>query len=167
MGGGSGGRVTARELRRLADIARDNITESSGDGRRHVFISFVQEDLAKVNMLRGQAANSDTALDFDDFSVQEPYDSKNGDYIRSQIRARIERASVTIVYLSESAAKSKWVDWEIRESVRQGKGVIGVYSGDAPPATLPPALKEAGGRVVKWTHDGLTRAIEEASTRRG
>ncbi len=166
MGGGSGGRVSARDLRRLRDTARAELEAASGDGRRHLFISFASEDLREVNLLRGQAANEETDLDFDDFSVQEPYDSKDADYIKRQIRARIERSSVTMVYLSRHSAASQWVDWEIRESVRQGKGVFGVYQGDLVEAHIPRALSEAGGKVVKWSHEELTAAIEEAARER-
>jgi hypothetical protein len=166
MGGGSGGRVSPKELRALADAARAEIRSASGDGRRHVFISFAAEDIDAVNLLRGQAANSENELEFDDYSVHEPYESKDEDYIKRQIRARIQRASVTMVFLSKHAAASKWVDWEIRESIRQGKGVVGVYQGEKPPSIIPPALAEAKGKIVRWGHAELAAAIEAAASAR-
>ena len=82
------------------------------------------------------------------------------------IRERIDRASVTIVYLTEDSSKSDWVNWEITESLKRGKGVIGVYKGDAPPAKLPKTFQQGEFKIVKWDHTALLRAIEEASVNR-
>ena len=49
---------------------------------RRIFLSFVQEDLDLVNLFRGQARNENSALEFSDYSVGEPFDSSNADYIR-------------------------------------------------------------------------------------
>jgi MTH538 TIR-like domain (DUF1863) len=65
-----------------------------------------------------------------------------------------------------AAASSKWVNWEIEESYKRGKGVIGVYQGDAPPAKTPPAFTKNACKTVKWEHAALIKAIEEASTKR-
>lgn len=55
---------------------------------------------------------------------------------------------MTVVYLSEKTASSKWVNWEIEESLKRGKGVIGVYKGDTPPARVPPAFQQNGCKAV-------------------
>ena len=51
------------------------------------------------------------------------------------------------------------MDWEIRESLRLGKQVIGVYPGDAAPR-LPKAFGELGLRAIRWQHEALMREIE-------
>jgi hypothetical protein len=63
---------------------------------KRLFLSFVVEDLAAANLFRGQAKNKNSDLEFSDYSVQEPFDSTNAAYIRSQIRPRIAAATVTI-----------------------------------------------------------------------
>ena len=45
------------------------------------FLSFVEEDLNLVNLFRGQAFNQDSDLEFDDYSIKQPFDSRNADYI--------------------------------------------------------------------------------------
>ena len=105
-------------------------------------------------------------LQFDDHSVKEPFDSTNADYIKRQIREKIDRCSVAVVYLSDKTASSKWVNWEIEESVKRGKGVVGVYKGDKTPANMPPAFQQNGCKAVKWEHAALMKAIEDASTKR-
>jgi hypothetical protein len=162
MGGGSGGSLSSEDLKRLEERAKQRLAEAASDTRRHVFISFAREDLNEVNLLRGQAKNDKTELEFDDYSVKEPFDSANAEYIRSQIRQRIARCSVTVVFLTEESASSRWVNWEIEESLKRGKGVIGVYRGERPPASLPTAFTAAGCRPVPWSHESLMTAIEQA-----
>ncbi len=166
MGGHSGGGISHADLTRLEESAKKKLTSAATDTSRHVFISFAYEDLNEVNLLRGQAKNDKTPLNFDDHSVKDAFDSTNADYIKRQIREKIDRASVTAVYLSEHSAKSQWVNWEIEESLKRGKGVIGVYKGDSPPKILPRALTENGCKSFKWGHETLPKAIEEASKNR-
>ena len=166
MGGGSGGGLFSSDIKRLEEQAKQKLSEAKEASSRHVFISFDHEDLDEVNLLRGQAKNDKVDLQFDDHSVKEPFDSANADYIKRQIRAKIDRCSVTVVYLSPKAASSIWVNWEIEESIKRGKGVIGIYKGDKAPANVPPAFRQNGCKSLKWEHAALTKAIEDASTKR-
>lgn len=166
MGGGSGGGLFSSDIKSLEDKVKQRLSEAKRGVSRHVFISFDHEDLDEVNLLRGQAKNDKLDLQFDDHSVKEPYDSANADYIKRQIREKIDRCSVTLVYLTDKTADSKWVNWEIEDSLKRGKGVIGVYKGDTPPTRTPPAFQQNGCKAVKWEHATLTGAIENASTKR-
>jgi hypothetical protein len=164
-GGSGGGGLSLGDRIRLEEAAKRKLLEA-GDGIRHVFISFAYEDLADVNLLRGQAKNERTDLEFDDYSVKAAYDSANAEYIKRKISEKIDRVSVTMVYLSPNAARSQWVNWEIEESIRRGKGVIGMYSGDAAPAAVPPAFLANRCTAVKWSHAAITDAINKSSARR-
>ena len=162
MGGTSHGSISPTDPRELERAAKKLLTGSSDSP--HLFISFAAEDEDSVNLLRGQAKNPDTDLQFDDFSLKDAIKSNDDDYIRRKIRERIDRVSVTAVYLTPDSANSKWVAWEIQESLRRGKGVIGVYPGDTPPTKLPAAFEQHGLRVVKWSHQALAPAIARART---
>ena len=167
MGGSSGNGLYSSDIKSLEERAKQKLTEAAkGETSRHVFISFDHEDLNEVNLLRGQAKNDKVDLQFDDHSVKEPFDSTNADYIKRQIREKIDRCSVTAVYLSDKTASSKWVNWEIEESIKRGKGVIGVYKGEKAPTNVPPAFQQNGCKSVKWEHTALMKAIEDASTKR-
>lgn len=166
MGGSSGGGISSDTLRRLEETAKQKLKEASAGASSHIFISFAHEDIDEVNLLRGQAKNEKIDLQFDDYSVKEAFNSKNADYIKQKIREKIDKTSVTIVYLSKNSATSDWVNWEIEESLKRGKGVIGVYKGDTPPVTLPKAFIDNGLECVVWTHENLIKAIEEASRKR-
>jgi hypothetical protein len=147
---------------RLEQIAKEALSKASGDGKCNVFISFVTQDLDEVNLLRGQAKNENCDLEFNDWSLREPFNSQKADYIKRGIRERIRQSSVTIVYVSEKTANSKWVDWEIRESIALGKAVIAMHKGDRPPGRLPSAVAEHKIAVVPWNHEEIMKAIDRA-----
>jgi hypothetical protein len=145
MGGSSGGGPSRiPDVKGLIERAKSELR-----GKRNVFISFSHEDLGEVNLLRGQAKNENSPLEFNDWSVSEPYNSERAQYIKQQISERINQSSVTVVYVTPKSAASEWVSWEIARSLELGKKVIGVYKGDSPSAEVP-KLKEYGCKVVAW-----------------
>lgn len=165
--GGSGGRyLRAGEIEALERRSKEVIREGTQPQRRNVFITFASDDLALVNFLRGQAKNENSNLEFIDRSLMRPFDSEDAEYIRRGIRERIRQASVTLCFLTENTAQSKWVDWEIRESQKLGKGVIAMYQGERPPAHLPPIIKELNIRLIPWKQNRITSAIDEAAEQR-
>jgi hypothetical protein len=166
MGGGGGRGPSKEDLSRLEELARKTLREGAEPSKCNVFISFVSEDINDVNLLRGQAKNESSDIEFNDWSLREPFDSKRAEYIKRGIKDRIERSSVTLVYVSEHTTDSKWVDWEIRESVRMGKGVIAVHKGELPPQKVPNALKELKIPIIPWMQKGIAAAIEKASKKR-
>ncbi len=168
MGGsGGGGRgLTHREEESLENAARSSMRQAAEPEKHNVFISFSVEDEKKVNLLRGHAKNENSDLELNDFSVKEAFDSKNADYIKRGIREKIKQCSVTLVYVSNDTSSSKWVDWEIRESIRLGKGVVAMYQGDSPPTNIPAAVKEFNIKLVPWNHEVITNAIHKAAKKR-
>jgi hypothetical protein len=167
MGGGGGGRgLTPDELRDLEQRAKKSMKDSGSTGKCNVFISFASEDLNEVNMLRGQAKNQNSDIEFNDWSLKEPFDSEKSEYIKRGIRERIRQCSVTVVYVSDATVNSKWVDWEIRESIAMGKGVVAMHKGDSPPERLHKAITDNKILVVPWNQKELSKAIEKQSENR-
>jgi hypothetical protein len=165
MGGSGGGGRNLRyeELKSLEAKAKELLKEGSEPKRRNCFISFDSEDLDEVNLLRAQAKNENSNLEFNDYSLKEPFKSQNAEYVRRGIRERMKLCSVTVVYLTEKTAGSEWVDWEIRESKKQGKGVIAFHKGDYPPKNLPKAIKEFNIKVIPWKQVLLNKEIDKAA----
>jgi hypothetical protein len=115
---------------------------------KHVFLSFVEEDLESVKLFRGQAKNEKSALTFDDYSVKKPYNSTDAAYIRSQISAKIRAASVTLVLIGTHTYKSDWVAWEVEKSVELGNKVIGVRLSAG--VITPAAVISAKAPIYGW-----------------
>lgn len=147
MGGGSSGSWS-----RLGDIRslEEKAKAALQGGKRNVFISFATEDINEVNLLRAHAKNENSDIEFNDHSVREPYDSERAAYIKQKITERINRSSVTVVYLSESTAQSQWVQWEVEKSISLGKRVIAVHPQGKAPTVHPQWIKENQIKVVPW-----------------
>ena len=167
MGGGGGGRgLISDQLKRLEQRAKKSLKEGDGGGKRNVFISFSSDDIDEVNLLRGQAKNENSNIEFNDWSLKKPFDSEEANYIKRSIRERIRQSSVTVVYVSDNTVSSKWVDWEIRESLGMGKGVLAMYKGNTPPQRLPKAIIDNKISVVQWNQKQLAKSIEKESENR-
>jgi glycerophosphoryl diester phosphodiesterase len=151
MGGGGGGPSDIGDIQSLIDRAKKELREGEKQGRKNVFISFAYEDIDEVNLLRAQAKNEKSPIEFNDWSVSESIDSDRAPYIKQKIKERIEQSSLTVVYLTDKTSKSRWVEWEIEESLERGKYVIGVFSGKSPPVTLPSAIKKNKIKCVSWS----------------
>lgn len=145
MGGSSGGPRRIDDVKGLIERAKQELR-----GKRNVFISFAHENLDEVNLLRGQAKNENSPIDFNDWSVSEPYDSERAAYIKQRISDRISQSSVTVVYVSPESASSRWVAWEIDRSIELGKKVIGVFKGSKMPNVPFAALSENGIKCIAW-----------------
>jgi hypothetical protein len=127
---------------------------------KRAFLSFVVEDKDLVTLFRGQAKNKNNDLEFSDYSVKEPYNSSNRDYIKSQIKPRISAASVTICLIGDTTSKSDWVDWELRVSKELGNRVLGVrLHSDASKDPTPKALTDLKASVMNWDIAAIVKAI--------
>ncbi len=165
MGGGGGYSFSPVDKNELEKKAKEHL-RNAGESKRNVFISFSSDDMNEIILLRGQAKNNGVDLEFSDHSVKKAYNSDQDEYIKRQIRDKIERASVTMVYLSPNSMKSDWVKWEIEQSRKMGKGVIGIYKGDKPPANIPKHIRDNASSIVRWSHASMMKAIEDAATNR-
>ena len=157
--------LTPRQQRKLKEQRAKKILKE-GNGKRNVFISFSSKDVNEVHLLRGQALNKNSNINFNDRSLKDPINSENEEYIKRRIRERIRYSSVTIVYVSDNTADSEWVDWEIQESLAMGKGVVAMHKGDNPPKRLPKAITDNNIRVVPWNQQQLTEAIQDQAENR-
>ncbi|WP_299290181.1 TIR domain-containing protein [Nitrosopumilus sp.] len=130
---------------------------------RRVFLSFVEEDIQLVNLFRGQARNSNSDLEFYDFSIKDPYNSENESYIQQQIRYKLDLVSVTVCLLGYNTYRSPWVNWELRASARKGKGLVGVRLHSSSSDGIPSVLRENNAEIVNWVHDDIIKAIRRAA----
>ena len=105
--------------------------------KRRIFISFDHDDTDKVNGFLG-LRNIIDEFEFYNHKLDHRIMSDNEEYVKRIIREEyIRPASVTVVLIGDKTAKSKWVGWEIVESRRQIKGILGIRlqntSGSLPP----------------------------------
>lgn len=161
MGGGSSYTPTSRSVEEAEQVFKDSVREvelaSSKPHIRNVFISFSVTDEAQVNLLRAQAKGEIADLEFRDYSVKEPFDEA----WKTQCRERIAQTSATIVMIGEDTASRPAVDWEIEESYRQGKKVIGVRVYRDRNDQIPKPLAEHRARTINWDIDQIRRFLDD------
>jgi len=124
------------------------------------FLSFVEEDLNLVNLFRGQAKSDKNELEFYDYSIKEPFDSRNADYIARNIADQIRHSSITICLYGPTTYKSQWVEWELNKALELGKPIMGVslYS-DGRTQYYPGPLKD--WPKVSWDIQQIVSKMEE------
>lgn len=150
MGGGGGGDRSFGDIQSLIDRAKKELRASEAGNKRNVFLSFAYEDITSVNLLRAQAKNENSPLEFNDWSVSVEINSERAPYIQQKISERIAQSSVTVVFLSDVTPRSDWVNWEIDESIRLNKHVIGVYAGTTEPRGKPDGIRKHNIKCVPW-----------------
>ncbi len=161
MGGGSSYTPTSRSAEEAEQIFNNSTKEievaTSKPLVRNVFISFSIVDEAQVNLLRSQAKDPRFGLEFRDYSVKEPFDEK----WKSNCRDRVAQTSATIVMIGSDTASREAVNWEIEESYRQGKKVIGVRISRDRNDPIPKALREHNAPVIYWNLDEISKLLDK------
>lgn len=123
------------------------------------FLSFVEEDLQLVNLFRGQAKSGRSDLDFADYSIKEPFDSRNADYIRRGISQQITPVTLTICLYGPTTHTSRWVDWELTRTLELGKPIMGVSLYSDGRIKYYPAPLDKWPRVA-WDIPEIVRTID-------
>lgn len=134
--------------------------------KKRVFISFDYDDRQQVNGLRLLNANDDFDVEFYDESLKVAVNSENAAYIKTKIREKIKRASVTLCMIGTNTSKSEWVNWEVDESVAQGNTIIAMALKGINEAVLPPLIRaRVNARTMSfhpWDHNKLAALIKNA-----
>src|SRR4029453_7883728 len=95
-----------------------------GSKTKRVFVSAADEDLPRARLLCGQAKKQNGRIEFSECSTKVEYDSLAAEELRQRIRDQIHDSAVTVCLIGATTHASKWVDWEIRESIRKGNRLI-------------------------------------------
>lgn len=127
--------------------------------KKRVFLSFIEEDKARVAGLRLLAANPEYDLEFYDESLSVPIDSANAAYIKLKIREKINRTSVTVCLISERTYLSDWVDWELEESDKKKNTIIAMALKGVERATVPKLIRDKGLTFHSWSPEYLNVLI--------
>jgi len=130
---------------------------------RRAFLSFSYDDTAQASGFNLLQWNPNVDFDFVGRHLLSKVDSENDDYIKSRIREEMHGTSMLICLIGQTTHQSPWVDWEIREAMAQGKGILGIRLKGQEGAPIPPALQEAGANVIDWNPDAFGDEMEQAA----
>jgi MTH538 TIR-like domain (DUF1863) len=130
---------------------------------RRIFISYQGEDRMRAKGFRLLRFNANVEVDFFDRHLLDPVASRDPEYIRRCINDRMFGTSVTVVLIGTKTHESEWVDYEIRRTLEEGKGVLGIRLKGRDESIAPARLIEAGAEVIDWDPAEFNEAIERAA----
>ena len=99
--------------------------------RRKVFISHYGADRTAVRNFIDKWSNVFIAKELGVYTDEDFIDSNDGNYVMSQIRKNyLSDSTVTIVLMGTCTHSRRYIDWEIKSSLRQGSyipnGLLGI-----------------------------------------
>jgi len=157
MGGGIRGnkRPTYSQAYAKATAAQPTLHNYDEGYKRRVFISFHMEDEAQVNLLRHQAKDEQSDIQFTDYSVKEPFDEK----WKTQATERIRRSSVVMVMVGAETHNREAVNWEIKKAYEMNKKVICVRIYRDKNHKIPQECKEKHAKVMNWDLKAISNEL--------
>ena len=108
------------------------------------FISFQMEDKWARDFLVQHAKDDRNDVDFYDFSVQNPFDSK----WKTECARRIALTKGTIVLVGPTTWQAEAVLWEIAETARQDHYMFGIQINKDLTHSVPAGLPSKN--VIRW-----------------
>lgn len=92
---------------------------------RKVFFSFKYDDVQRaMNVRNSNVIATDTKYGFIDKADFEEVQSKGDAAIKAWIDGQLSGTTVTVVLVGANTDKSKWVKYEIAQSIARGNGIL-------------------------------------------
>jgi hypothetical protein len=97
---------------------------------RRVFFSFKYEDVSRAMVVRNSwVTQSQQAAGFIDAADFETVKRRGDAAIKNWIDDQLLSTSVTVVLVGEKTCDSRWVKYEIDQSMQRGNGLLGINIG--------------------------------------
>lgn len=130
---------------------------------RRVFFSFYYDDIMNANIVRNSGQFKPTAeTGFYDASLWEAARTKGGAAIQKLIDAGLNNTSVTCFLLGEKTYSRPWCKYELRKSMRDKKGILGILLPNQ--SKYGPAwITKLGYKVHSWDHTQFAKWVESAA----
>jgi hypothetical protein len=94
---------------------------------RTFFSFYYEEDVQRASVVRNSGALKEGDVEFIDGSLWEKAKAQGDAAIKRLIDDALSRTTVTAVLIGTYTAGRRWVNYEIGESIRLGKGLLGIY----------------------------------------
>lgn len=94
---------------------------------RKAFFSFKYEDVSRAMVVRNNAIVKDEeAAGFIDHAEFEKIKRQGDQAIKNWIDAQLRGSTVTAVLVGAKTCSSRWVRYEIKQSIKRGNGLLGI-----------------------------------------
>lgn len=96
---------------------------------RKVFFSFKYEDVTRAMVVRNSWVTKGDTAGFVDKAEFEEVKRKGDTAIKNWIDKQLIGTSVTVVLVGAKTCNSRWVKYEIEQSIARGNGLLGINIG--------------------------------------
>ena len=124
----------------------------------NVFVSHYHEDEDGIKRMK-ELLGDDYSIRNYSVTSDKYNNAENKEYIKSLLRPLINQAGTFICLIGPNTHDSEWVNWEVKQALKKGERIIGVYLWGAKDSDIPPALEDAADAMVGWNHDTILDAI--------
>lgn len=94
---------------------------------RRVFFSFKYKDVSRAMVVRNSwVTQGKEAAGFVDSAEFESIKRQGDQAIKNWINKQLEGTSVTVVLVGQQTCSSRWVKYEIDQSIARGNGLLGI-----------------------------------------
>lgn len=94
---------------------------------RKVFFSFKYEDVSRAMVVRNSdVIRGDEKTGFIDKADFEKVKKQGDQAIKNWIDSQLNGTTVTAVLVGQNTCQSRWVKYEIEQSIKRGNGLIGI-----------------------------------------
>lgn len=134
--------------------------------RKHLFISHHFADDQSVESLTSMLKKSGWDVRNSSIRLKEANKQRleRGEVsdrtLKRVLGMKISWAQATIVLIGKDTHKRSWVNFEIEQSHKLGKPIIGVYERGNQNAALPDALERYATSIVAWNTESIIKAVE-------
>jgi hypothetical protein len=94
---------------------------------RTFFSFYYADDIWRASNVRNCGALRSDEVEFIDASLWEEAQANGDAAVKRIVDSALARATVTAVLIGANTASRKWVNYEINESIRLGKGLFGIH----------------------------------------
>lgn len=139
---------------------------------RKVFFSFKYDDVSRSMIVRNSdVIRSDVKRGFIDKAEFEKVERQGDLAIKTWIDNQLQGTTVTAVLVGANTSKSKWVRYEIEQSIKRGNGLLGIDISKVAdfdrPTTTCCGTMPTGYAFYRWNSDkgyeNLENWIEKAA----
>ena len=140
---------------------------------RRVFFSFhYQRDVFRANQVRmSNIVDGRAAAGFEDASLWEKARTEGDAAVKSLIDKALVGTTVTAVLIGPETFSRKYIDYEIRKSLDQQNGLLGIRihmlqdhrRQTCLPGRVPDALVATGAPVYDWDYSKFGERVERAA----
>jgi hypothetical protein len=129
-----------------------------------IFLSFSEDDTARLKALLEDLVHPDYELDFYAGPFPEDFESEEARQVKKELGEKIVKSNFTLCLIGENTHKSKWVNCMLEKSRNKGNRIIAMAFKKVESAILPEVIRQENLKFYPWHPEKLVQLIGEGDS---